>query len=403
MSEVDGLAGVCIGIAGPLPPARGGITLYVQRLAERLCAAGARVVVLATSEGRDVGPGVVVWPVRSGRMLAVDVARAVAQQSIDLVHFHTFGGYWKDMLPLALLRRVSGVPVVVSQHSIRDDIAARSRGDQLLTALCVRELTMVLASGPVVRDKLLAVGGPGDKVTQLTPFIAPPPPQLDAIDWPAPLAELRKTARPLVTSGAGRLVAVGGRDLYGLDVFVDAAARVVRELPDAGFAFVIAHDGDAELLRAALGAVRDHGLERRVVVLVSDLPAHALWAASDIVVRPTLDDGDAVSIREAMYLGVPCIASDAVCRPPGCATYRNADADDLARAIVAMAAQLPAARAEVAAHRPREAVVDLIDVYRRALAQQGSVAKLTAAALRRSPLGSRRAPQPDLPIDSDGS
>lgn len=387
MSEVVGLAGVCIGLAGPLPPARGGITLYVQRLAERLSAAGARVVVLATSEGREVGPGVLVRPVRSGRPLAVDIARLVAQESIDLVHFHTFGGYWKDMLPLAVLCRVSGVPVVVSQHSIRDDLTALSRREQLLTALCVRELSMVLASGPTVRDKLLAVGAPTDKVVLLTPFIAPPPPLLHTIDWPAPLAALRRTARPLVVSGTGRLVAVGGRDLYGLDVFVQAAKLVLEQLPDAGFAYVMAHAGDDELLQAGLDFVRDHGLEERVAVLVSDLPAHALWAAGDIAVRPTLDDGDAVSVREAMYLGVPCIASDAVGRPPGCATYRTGDAADLARAVVAMAGDLPAARAEVAAHRPREAVAEVIDVYRQTLAHQGPVARLTASALRHAPLG----------------
>lgn len=387
MTEVASLSGVCLGLVGPLPPARGGITLYVQRLAERLCAAGARVVVLATSEGREVGPGVIVRPVRSGRLLAMDVARVIAQEGIDLVHFHTFGGYWKEMLPFALLRRMSGVPVVVSQHSIREDVLALPRRDQQLTAMCVRELSMVLASGPTVREKLLAVGAPAERVVLLTPFIAPPAPQLELIDWPKQFAELRRIAQPLVVSGTGRLVAVGGRDLYGLDVFVHAAKKVLDQLPNAGFAYVMAHAGDAALLQVGLDYVRDCGLQDRVLVLVSDLPAHAVWAAGDIAVRPTLDDGDAVSIREAMHLGVPCIASDAVGRPPGCATYRTADADDLARAIVAMAGDLPAARALVAAHRPSEAVTEVIAIYRQILKQQSRIAKLAVTALRRVPLG----------------
>lgn len=88
-----------------------------------------------------------------------------------------------------------------------------------------------------------------------------------------------------------------------------------------------------------------------------------------------------------MHLGVPCIASDAVGRPQGCATYRTADADDLARAIVAMAGDLPAARALVAAHRPSEAVTEVIAIYRQVLKQQSRMAKLAVSALRRAPLG----------------
>lgn len=387
MSEVANLKGVCVGLAGPLPPARGGITLYVQRLAARLLDAGARVVALATTDGREVDPRALIRPVRPGRTFALEMARIIAEEKIDLVHFHTFGGHWKEMLPLAVLRRVSGVPILVSQHSMREDVAAMSRRDQRLTALCVRELSMVLASGPTVNDKLLALGSPAEHVALLTPFIAPPVPQLDQVQWPEVIAALRRSARPLVVSGTGRLVAVGGQDLYGLDVFVRAAKRVLERLPQAGFAYVIAHAGDAGLLQAGLDYVRDHQLQDRVAILVCDLPAPALWAAGDIVLRPTLDDGDAVSIREAMYLGVPCIASDAVGRPTGCATYRTGDADDLARAIVEMAADLPAARALVAANRPGEAVAELVQIYAQTLQRQGRVAKLTAAALRHAPLG----------------
>ena len=54
----------------------------------------------------------------------------------------------------------------------------------------------------------------------------------------------------------------------------------------------------------------------------------------DLFVRPTSTDGDAVSIREALWLGVPTVASDAVARPAGVATFRSRDADDLARKIM---------------------------------------------------------------------
>jgi glycosyltransferase involved in cell wall biosynthesis len=46
---------------------------------------------------------------------------------------------------------------------------------------------------------------------------------------------------------------------------------------------------------------------------------------SDIFLRPTRSDGDANSIREALYLGVPVIASDCVERPDQVLTFRTGD------------------------------------------------------------------------------
>jgi hypothetical protein len=62
-----------------------------------------------------------------------------------------------------------------------------------------------------------------------------------------------------------------------------------------------------------------------------------------------------------------------------------------------MAGDLPAARAVVAAHRPSEAVTEVIGLYRQILQQQSRIAKLAATALRRAPLGmGRKAHQPPV-------
>ena len=36
---------------------------------------------------------------------------------------------------------------------------------------------------------------------------------------------------------------------------------------------------------------------------------------TDVLLKPTNTDGDAISVREALYLGVPVVASDVVERP----------------------------------------------------------------------------------------
>jgi hypothetical protein len=52
-------------------------------------------------------------------------------------------------------------------------------------------------------------------------------------------------------------------------------------------------------------------------------------AEASVLIRPTATDGDANSIREALSLGIPVVASDVVTRPKGCLLHRNRDIDDL--------------------------------------------------------------------------
>lgn len=51
-------------------------------------------------------------------------------------------------------------------------------------------------------------------------------------------------------------------------------------------------------------------------------------ATADLFVWPTQTDGDANSIREALHLGVPVVATDAVERPVGTILFRTGDVGD---------------------------------------------------------------------------
>ena len=363
------------------------MTLYVQRLANRLSAAGVRVVVLATTAGAEVAPDVRVHHVTPGRMLAIECGRFAWTERIDLLHFHTFGAAWKELLPFLALRRLAALPVIVSQHSFIADVEAMTARERLMLALCSNGVSRVVTSGPSVHAKQVQVGTAPGQLSPIVPFLAPPMADLAIARWPADIAAVRQRRGPLIASGTGRLVATKGLDLYGLDQFVRAARKVLVDRPDAGFVYLIGAHGDAGLLESATSYVRDQGLQDAVCIHVGDLPGPVMWQAADVYVRPTLDDGDAVSIREAMHLGVPAVASDAVGRPPGCRTYRSGDADDLARVILDMTADLAASRQLVAANRPQEGFDALLEVYRQTLRDLPARERLLMALRRKLGVG----------------
>jgi glycosyltransferase involved in cell wall biosynthesis len=54
-----------------------------------------------------------------------------------------------------------------------------------------------------------------------------------------------------------------------------------------------------------------------------------LLSKVDLYIRPTITDGNAFMVHEALFVGTPVIASDIVERPLGCINYKNGDVFDL--------------------------------------------------------------------------
>src|SRR5438445_12029396 len=72
------------------------------------------------------------------------------------------------------------------------------------------------------------------------------------------------------------------------------------------------------------------------ILLAGDVEHHATMQAiseSDVMLRTTFYDGDAVSVREALHLGTPVIATDNGMRPPGVTLIPSQSLSALQQAI----------------------------------------------------------------------
>ena len=73
------------------------------------------------------------------------------------------------------------------------------------------------------------------------------------------------------------------------------------------------------------------------ILLTGDVPHPITMEAireSHVMLRTTLYDGDAVSVREALYVGTPVIATDNRMRPAAVRLIPKSDATMLAKAII---------------------------------------------------------------------
>ena len=316
-------------LIGRLPPPNGGIATHLLDVRAMLERRGVRVTVLE--------------PFPVPRFFAGFALRAPA----DIIHVHHHGHSQTSWLqaaafavaPRAVMTIHSGTaPRVIVEHAG----LVRRAAQRYRAVICVSE---------VIRDAMIATGVDPERLWVAPAFLA------DALDermTPAGLAEVRRR-HPIVLCAA-----VAPPPEYGTEQLLAAFELVRTAHPDA--ALVVTGHG---VRRARQKGVYDFGQLARAEAL-------GAIAMCDLFVRPSLADGDAISIREALALGRRVVATDAARRPRGVHLCRAADPADLARAIVdAIAAPSPRAPIEQA----RET---LLTIYRKLGVEEPCAVSLAA-------------------------
>lgn len=90
----------------------------------------------------------------------------------------------------------------------------------------------------------------------------------------------------------------------------DIAIQAAKNLKDHGISFKWYFCGDGELWDEINGKIKQHGLEKEIVLLGYQENPYGYMVSCDIYVQPSRYEGYAVTIVEASELGVPIISTD---------------------------------------------------------------------------------------------
>ena len=251
--------------------------------------------------------------------------RALASRA-RIIHVHSFQHRGMHLL-LAALSVAFGRKVVITIHNQWfAENYRRLRGFQRLAArLCFASAARIIAVNADT-DFLFV---PRSRIAHIPAFLPPTPEETDPSMLPPSIHELRARMSILLTANAFRILFREGHDLYGLDLSIELMRRL-RDAGhhDVGFVFVIPDVGHPDYLDSMRERVEELGLQDRFLLVTEPLPYPAVIGICDLFVRPTTSDGDAISVREALYAGIPTVASDAVKRPAGTVLFRSRDGDD---------------------------------------------------------------------------
>lgn len=349
-------------LVGPYPPPHGGISIHMATASRLLRRSGAACRVLDANGRRGLGGAALRRAGRWRRWARLcRVIRRHAREGWTL-HLHTNGHNprsWLTILGCGRAARRAPARVVTLHSGMAPDYLTR-RGARALARLALGPYDRVLCVNPRIREAVAGLGVDPGKLEVAPAYLPAPAPATGAAAPPAEVESWLRRRRPVLVA------TLSFRPEYGFDVLVEALGRVVPRHPDLGCMMLGGGTGGAGARRR----LRERGLEERVL-LPGDVPHDlclALMARADLFVRPTLTDGDAISVREALALGLPVVATDTGGRPPGTAALvPPGDAAALAAAIEEVLARRPEPLFGEEAHeRPSEplGVERLLHTYR---------------------------------------
>lgn len=309
-------------LVGDYPPPYGGVSVHVAQLHRLLRSNGVEAKVLDIGKGGRPAPDVI-----RGRTWAPYARELVAFAfGCWLLHLHTSGANAKSWAVAASVGRagwLAGRRPLITLHSGRlPAFLEHDTRNRLWARWALQGFGAVVAVSPEVRDAVAPLVDATVELHTLPAFLGltakPGPP-------PAVVAAFRQHRSPVVS------MAHHPSSVYGREVAFAALARLLSRWPDMGLIAFGPGAGDA----AFQGDARRAGVSSAVLALgeVDHAVALATMAASDLFLRPTRVDGDALSVREALALGIRCVASDAASRPEGTFLFASGDAVDLFRAM----------------------------------------------------------------------
>jgi len=325
-------------LVGDYPPPTGGVATHVEELFHAMRARGALCEVLDIGKGQLPAQGVIPAGsvARFSGLLTSYAARGYR------IHVHTSGANPKSWLlaqAAAAAGRLSGGALITLHSGLGPGWLLENLARRAMARAVLAQFARVIAVSAPIRDALALCGVSGVEVLPAfsRQFLHPGEP-------PDGLAALRANAAPLYCA------MVAPRAEYGESVLLSAFARARAKLPAAALA----------LYGPGSDSVREDG-----VLGFGELHrerALGLMAASDVFVRPTLSDGDSVSVREALALGLRVVATSVGHRPPEVRLVPPGDVGALADALVALAETCPRAAAPAGAVDSLERILSLYGV-----------------------------------------
>ncbi len=337
-------------LLGPYPPPHGGVEINVVAIREYLRAREISCQVVNLTRHRRQNHDGIYFP-NSG----MEVIGLLLKLDYDIAHLHIGGDLLPRMLLLALvIGWLPGRRSVLTFHSggyPSSDLGRKTK-PWSLAGIALRSLDRLVGVNQELAAFFAKLGVPQRKIRVICPFADA---RFDAqIPLPPHLASFYAAHRPL-------LITVSGLEPeYDLPLQIKAMEDILAVHPEAGLAILGSGRREAEVR-----ALIESSSYAKSILLAGDIPHGSTLRAlseADVFLRTTLYDGDSISVREALAIGIPSIVSDNGMRPPGLHLFPIGDREALVLKVLDVLRN-PKPNAETAVEAFSKGLDELYELY----------------------------------------
>lgn len=294
-------------VIGPFKGAIGGVNIHINRLFE-LFSESKNVKLDGLNDGKG-------YSSRFPNVRSLEFIKILKSfYKNDIIHIHS--SIWWLIILYIVTGKIFRKKIIVTLHSWGYSI-----NEKKILKLFLKSCIKIISVNPSIKDELSVK----DKVIVQYAFL--PPNKMD--DFPLPqeiltkLSERKNSGKRIIVGNAGQLFIYNNQDLYGLDLCIACARRFKMNNDPFFIIFTISHSND--ITQKYINIIREEMLEDYIYLFVGLVSFSNLIKVSDLVVRPTNKDGDAITVREALFYKIPILASDIIPRPNGVYLFKNRD------------------------------------------------------------------------------
>jgi glycosyltransferase involved in cell wall biosynthesis len=310
-----------VAIIGVYPPPYGGVSVHVQRLLARCLEGDIRCVVF--DHGRHAKKVENVYNL--GRVRSWLRFLFSGQ---DIVHVHTSSINWIIAAVFFCLAKIKGAKYVLSYHSLRESEKDFGVIGRRMMRFILKSAAYCIAINSDIKKKLATMGARPERISVIPAFLPPSVKEAEVAEIPRETWDFMAGHTPLVTANAFAIIKYQGQDLYGIDMCIDLCAALKKDYPRIGFVFCLPGAGDDAAFNELKSRVSLQEIEDNFLFQTKPCQYYPVLMKSDIFVRPTSSDSYGVSVAEALFFGVPAIASDVCPRPTGTVLFQSRNIDD---------------------------------------------------------------------------
>lgn len=335
-----------VAILSSIGPPWGGVGVHIKRLLHRLKARDISYV-MYDQLGKNI-PSLNI--VASNRSLSGFI-KFVFNVEEEIIHLHTSNPYALLFLAMILKHRKKKIVATLHNQNIINSFNAMANIAEMVICRLLLNIDHIICVNNNIYSFIMSIQGNSERISLIPAFLPPTESEVLESNLSNEILSFVESHQPIIGSHGWFGNFINGMHVYSFDMITKLIEKTIILYPNVGFYTVITDTYDNEHRNMILHERKTKGLENNWIIIEEpNLSAVALYKKSDLFLRPTVTDGDSVSVRECLYLGVPVIASDCVPRPDGCIIFNSRDQNNFEAVFFDTMAELTKAKKKLFIH-----------------------------------------------------